>query len=216
MAPRKRRSVEYNAPRRYLGNESILSYWEQAKGIDETLGDNQCELYFVTLWETGSRIGEALTLTPRQIRWNNEAIFIDRMEVFKRRKKWVRDILIKRDLEDPLAERLIDFVKESKTDYLLPAHQKLSGEIVPSKHTSTYPVYTRINKILDDSISGKTLWPHLIRDQRAFFLKEIRGFDAYELQKWFAWARMEQVAHYVGNPDTEAIAKKLGIREVPK
>jgi len=216
MTGKNHRSIEFNAPRRFLGNEAILNYWRMAKTLDEESGENQCELYFVILWETGARIGEVLNLEPNQITWNNEAILIDRMMVLKRRKRFVRDVLIKRDDKDPLAEVFVNYVKECNTSYLLPAHKKFTKDIIPNKHVSMYPIYTRIVRVADPTLSKKSIWPHLIRDQRAFFLKEIRGLDVYELQKWFAWARMEQVMHYVGNPDTAMLASKMGIKEVPK
>lgn len=215
MTGRGHRSVEFDAPRKYLGKETILNYWRIAKQLDLEQKTNQHELYLVSLYVTGGRIQEVLKLRPEQIRWNEEAIFIDRMEVLKRRKRWTRDVLIKRDALDPLASIFIDLVNSCNTQYLLPARTKFTSKIIPEKHISTFTVYTKIKEIPDMTLRGKTLWPHLLRDQRAYFFKEIRGFDPYELQKWFSWARMDMPAHYVGNPETKKLAEKLGIKNIP-
>jgi len=215
---KRRRSVEHDCPTGFVGWEVVLIYHEMAKDLDENdkKGFYEHELYYVTLFETGGRCGEVLLLKPEQVIYNDEAIKINRMEVYKRRKRFTRDFLIKRDPEiNPLADRFVELVEKCKTLFLLPAHKRFSREIEPNKHTSKSTVYNRISDI-DESI-----WPHWIRDTRSWHLSASPkdgglGLDPYELRDWFKWESIEMAAHYAGKRREEEMAKAMGIKEIPE
>ena len=201
MVGTNRRVIERDAPREYLGNRAIRREWEQALEIDAL-----AEMAYLAMWISGGRIEETLRLMRRQIDWDDVSLTIQGMMVEKRRKKFWRDVYVARDDKDPLVERFIERVEGCDTEYLMPSYRKRDSWV------SQFPVYKRIVKIREPLVRSGTLWPHLIRDQRAFFMKEVRGLDIYELKEWFAWARIEQPAHYVGNPTQESIKRKLGFK----
>lgn len=211
---RKRRSVEHDGEDHWVGWERIEELYKRAVRLDEEEDTNAYALYFVTLFETGGRISEVLTLAPKQFVWNEEYILIRRMEVLKRRKRFTRNVAIKIE-GDPLAPILIDFVEDCKTTYLLPGygHVRFGREIVPNSHISKYPVYTKIIAIDPD------IWPHWLRDQRSWQLSAKpeeggRGFDAYLLKAWFEWARIDMATHYAGRREEKDILAALGLKEV--
>jgi hypothetical protein len=129
-----------------------------------------------------------------------------RKPYYRKKLYWKRDQL----LTDRFIE-MVDLAKKANQEWLLPAYAKLSGKLIPEKNTTGWTIWNKITEIEDDSLPGGTVWPHLIRDQRAFYFKEIIGFDAYQLKAWFDWSRLEQADHYVGTSEESALADKMGI-----
>lgn len=211
---RRRRSIEHDAPNYFVGWDTIQYYLDLAKALDLEKDTNEYSLYYVVLFETGGREAEVLPLKPNQVRWDEESIIVERMEVLKRRKRFTRDVYIKIDDSNPLASIFIDFVEKCETDYLLPARARFSREIIPNKHTSASTVYNKICAIFPD------IWPHWIRDQRAWHLAAKpeeggRDLDPYDHRKWFEWARMDMPLHYVGRRTEKDMMRALGIKKIP-
>lgn len=210
MARKKRRSVEHDAPNRFVGWERIEALHDRAKWLDFERGKDYHDhsLYFVALFETGGREYEVVQLKPEQIHWNEEAIVVERMEVLKRRRRFTRKVIIKRE-ENPLAEIFINFVENCESDYLLPGRQPFTGVIIPDRHISVSTVYDRITAIDPD------IWPHWIRDQRSWHLSKVRDLDSFDLRKWFEWGSMDMPAKYAGRRSEEDLARALGIKRLP-
>ena len=208
---KKRRSIEHDAPEGWVGWDRIEALQRRAEYLDDDT--QQRSLYFTTIFITGGRIGEVVTLRPNQIRSDDKIIKIENMEVFKRRRRFTRTVFIKRK-DNPLADIFIKFVEACETDYLLPGYgSPFSTEIDPTAHISTTHVYKRIVSI------DPNIWPHWIRDQRSWHLsapeeKGGRGFDAYLLKVWFEWASMEMPAYYAGRRKEKDILEALGVEDI--
>lgn len=184
----------------WIGNDNLLSYYHKCPtDLHRNL--------FATLFETGGRVSEVVELRPEQFNWNDNAIVIGGMVVLKYRRRMRRDVYIKRDEENPLAEDLVSFVEGCGTDYLFPRTAPLTGEvIVPNMPTSRTRLYLKVREISDD------LWCHWFRSQRASFLVYVRGLDAFQLKDWFNWKSMDSAGHYVKG---KTLAEALGIEKVP-
>ena len=191
MWRKTRRSIQHDAPEHFVGWKTILKYFERAKEIDLQYGTNERALYFCTIFETGGRKSEVLLLRPEQIYWDEDSIKIENMEVKKRRIRFTRNVLIRIDDNNPLAVEFIDFVENCDTRYMLPGRVPFHGSIDPDRHISGASVYNKICQI------DKNVWPHWIRDQRAYHLaakkdKGGRELDPYDHRAWFEWARMAE------------------------
>lgn len=210
----KKRSILHNAPQHWIGWPRIMTWYNRAVRLDaDSDRPSFYALYFVTFFLTGGRKAEVVHLRPSQIFWNDDVIKIENMDVLKRRKRFTRNVLIKIE-GNPLASIFIDFVKNCKTEYLLPGYgSRFSSEIDPEKHISTAQVYRKICEIDPD------LWPHLLRDQRSWHLaadleRGGRGMDVYLLKEWFEWASIEMPAHYAGRRKESDILKHFGVQDI--
>jgi len=216
--PGERRSITTSPiPTSYVGDDTIRWLYHLAREKDEEISlqrgidCDQHRLYFTSLWVTGGRIGEVVLLRPEQVVWNKEALAIYSMRVFKRRKPVVRRVLISRR-RCPLAENFIEFVEKYRdmgSVYLLPIRQRFTSEPILDRHTSSQNVYNYITNI------HPTIWPHWIRDQRAYFLRDVLGFSIYELRKWFEWATIAMPAHYI-KPGEAEMLRKQGVSSIPE
>lgn len=185
----------------WIGWEKLLSYYDKCpKQLHKDV--------FTILFETGGRVSEIIELRPEQFVWNDEAITIAGMTVLKYRRRMRRDVYIKRDEHDVLAEDLVSFVERCKTDYLFPRTTPFYGEPIAGEHTSRVRIYLLTREISDD------LWPHFFRSQRASYLVYVRGLNAFELKDWFGWKSMDSAGHYVRQTG-KAMAKALGIETLP-
>jgi len=197
---RKNRRVVEDVPA-WIGMDSLLSYY------------NECptdfhKKVFLFLFETGGRVSEVIELRPEQFNWNEEAIRVGRMTVLKYRKRMRRDFLIKRDELNPLTEDLLSFVKDCETKFLFPKGERITGNIIPDKHTSRVRIYKKVREISDD------LWCHWFRAQRASFNVFVRGMDAFQLADWFKWKSMDTPLHYI-NQTLAGMAENMGIKNIP-
>ncbi len=163
--------------------------------------------YATILFETGCRETEAIKLKPEQFKWNEEAIIVSNASVLKKRKKFTRNIIIKRDDRNPLAHALIEYVDACKSEYLMPGLQRFTREVEPWRHVSPKTVYNRITELHPD------LWPHALRGYRASMLVYERGFSIQELMGWFEWKSADSAAHYTKTRD---LAHAMGIKNVPR
>lgn len=210
---RNRRSVLHDAPSGWVGWNTILRLHSEALALDKIDGTKEHSLYFSSIFETGGRLNEVLSLKPTQVKWNNKAIKVEHMEVLKRRMRFTRNVIIKRDMNDPLAEVLLQHVKDCTTKYLLPGYgQPFSKTIDPDEHASDAYVYNNILEISPD------IWCHWLRDQRSWHLSAPveqggRGFDVYLLRAWFEWKTLDMPAHYAGRREERAIFEALGLQD---
>jgi len=201
-----------------------LPEWPRWEGMDsyraKSIGSpypKDSENYLTVLMETGCRRGEAVTIRKEQVKWNNEAINIQRVTVTKYRSAKVRDVLIKRDDKNPWAEDLINYVSNLDHEYLFPARMKKSREIIPNKHTTGRTLYNRISEIdssllLEEVKNREIMWPHGIRGLRASMLVAERDFTVQMLMKWFEWTHPGMAIHYTRTRD---LGKAMGIKEIP-
>ena len=150
-------------------------------------------------------ISDALQLQPYQFRYNEDAIYILNVPVLKKHRRSSRNILIKID-DNPLANDLIDMIENCTTRYLFPRHQKFSRKILHELHTSRSNVYRKVNAI------DPCLWPHGLRALRASHLVSERGFNVFELTRWFNWRSSNMALHYT---QSQSMAEVLGIKQIP-
>jgi len=161
---------------------------------------------FLTIFQGGFRASEAIHVTRDMIKWNDEVIVISRSEVLKKNDRTLRNVLIKRDELNPLAEDFIDLVENGSGDYLIPKRLKFSRALVPDQPCNRRTVYNRINEI-----SGG--FPHELRAYRAMMLVAERDFSVSQLMRWFEWSKADMAIHYTATRD---LAASMGIKELPK
>ncbi len=184
------------------GWDEILRIYAKA---EDTHFPEESKLYFVVFFETGCRVSEGLQLRPEQFKVNDYAIQVYNAPVLKRRKRETRNILIK--LEDnPLSYELLDYLDECNTTYLLPRRKQFSREVVSDQATSRSNVYRKVREI------DPGLWVHGLRGLRASHLVAERGFNVFNLTKWFNWRSADMPVNYTQSVD---MAKALGIPDVP-
>ena len=172
------------------------------------------EKYACVLFETGCRETEAIKLKPDQFKWNDKVIVISNVTVLKKKRKFVRDVVIKLDERNPLGQDLIEYVEACETDYLLPGFGRgfRSGgerEVHHDRHVSPKTVYNRITEL------SPKLWPHALRGYRASMLVYERDFSIQDFMGWFEWQSADSAAHYTKTRD---VAKSMGIKkkDMPK
>jgi len=140
---------------------------------------------------------------------NDEAIYVYNAPVHKHKKRSTRTAQIPRDPNNVLVEDFADYLLSCKSVYLLPAHQKFTGEIIPSEHTTRGTVYRKVREI------DESLFPHLLRGWCAGMLVEEYGFNVFDLQTWFNWKSADTPTFYARTKEKE-LERKLGITEAPK
>ncbi len=194
------------------GIGDVVKFWVTMDGpggineLYEKCGNSKnildSRLYFVTLFETGCRNAEAVSLKPGQFRFSDNGIKILSAKVLKNKKVTERDIVISK-VDNDLADDFERMVRDCRTEYLFPGKTP-AGTIRPGAHITTRTVYNRINEI--DGI----LFPHCLRAHRAYHLVNERGFDVRDLMKWFGWTNPATPIHYTATRDME---RRLGLDE---
>ena len=164
---------------------------------------------FLTLLFTGCRVSEAIKLRRDQVAINDQAVYIFDAPVLKQRKDKPRIIQIPRTNEHKLLTDFVDILLSCNTVYLLPAHQKMTGEVLPLKHTTRSTVYRKIREI------DNSLFPHKMRSWCAGMLVEEYALNVFDLQAWFSWVSVDTPAFYAQTKEKE-LAKKMGITDAPK
>ena len=160
---------------------------------------------FLTIFQGGFRAAEAIHVKRDMVKWNDQMILISKVRVLKKKDRTLRNVLIKRDELNPLAEDFINLVENIKGEYLIPKRLKFSRALVPDKPCTTRTVYNRINEI-----SGR--FPHELRAYRAMMLVAERGFTVSQLMRWFEWSKADMAIHYTATRD---LAASMGITELP-
>lgn len=167
-------------------------------GVLETTANNLSFLtraLFCTLFCTGGRATEVLSLKPEQFDLRDKLVMISRMKVLKRRRDWDRTFPVR--LSNPLVQPMLDRVKETR-----------EGErIFPYKYHWLYQRIRDIEK--PDGANYGPWWPHRIRAERATQLVVDRGFNTHFLLQFFGWGKPEMAAFYVTLTPQELIDKML-------
>jgi len=176
-------------------------------GYNDAPHPEDSEKYATIIFETGCRLGEVILLKPGMFKWNEDAIAVRNVPVLKKRVRTTREIIIGLDSLNPLGYRLVDYVEDCDTEYLLPGLTKFSREVEPWRHISPKTVYNRVSEIHPD------LWPHALRGYRASMLVYERGFSVQMLVAWFNWKSADMALHYTKTRD---MAEAMGIKNVPR
>lgn len=189
------------------GISHIMRYYQLAEAAPYP-EDSQDAVTLI--FEGGFRCSESTKIRREMCSYNDDAVVIRRAPVLKKKKPKdrLRDVVIRRDDKDPLADELVKLIDRSE-DYLLPGYLPFTHTPVPSRGACRKTIYNRVVEISGD------LFPHALRSYRASFLVWERGFDLRELVRWFSWesqAGIQMALHYTSQVD---MAKKLGIRELP-
>ena len=199
--PNWRRVVE-DIPE-WVGNKRLLSYYHKAQELDEEKGWNIHAKGFCLAFVTGGRASEIPMLRPEQFSWNDKVVHVSQMRVLKWRRPKTRTFLLLRDEKDPLLNDCIRYVKECKTDFLLPRHLTWTREPVQDQHFGGVRLWQLMHEIDED------LWCHWFRGQRASFLVYVRKYNVFELKAHFEWASVDTAAHYVRVKEE---AERLGLK----
>ena len=199
--PRPKRKVE--------SNENRFPGWTRLGYLYNKCPSPVHQNILATLFLSGARVSEAILIKPEQVAWNDEAIYFYDLAVLKSRRTNTRISMIPRDPANPFIVSFISYVESCPTEYLLPAHAKLSGEVIQDKHTTRQTVYRKVREI-DDS-----LFPHLLRGWCAGMLVEEYDLDVFDLQAWFKWVSTSSPSFYARTRE-EGLRKKLRISKAPK
>lgn len=160
---------------------------------------------FLTIFQGGFRSGEAVQVKREMCSYNDEAIIIRKVPVLKRRERVLRNVIIKRDHLNPLADHFINLIDYGEGEYLIPKRERLWRTLIPDEPTTTRTVYNRINEITGG-------FPHELRGYRAMMLVAERDFTVSQLMRWFEWSKADMAIHYTATRD---LAASMGIEHLP-
>lgn len=210
--PRPKRSVQ-DSRTRFPG-------WLRIQNLYEKCPSSEHEAIFLSLFHSGCRVSEAIQLRRDMCAWNEQAIYIYGAPVLKlkekRRKR--RDIMIPNNSDNLLYPRFIEYLENGikldtgkyvKTDYLLPAYEKFTHELVPDRHTTRGTIYVKLREI------DPSLYPHQLRAWCAGSLVEEHDLNVFDLQQWFNWRSADTPSWYARTREKDLEAK-LGIWIPPK
>ena len=132
-----------------------------------------------TLFETGGRATEVLSLTTNQFVDKGTYIVVRGMLVLKQRKleNTYRQVAMMK--YEPLVEPMMDWVKQCREIGL--------EKLFDYKYDWLYKKVREINK---------DWWPHRFRGERASQLAVEKDFGVIELMKWFGWTSERMATHY--------------------
>jgi integrase len=159
--------------------------WDQLTSMVNNL-DPITRSLVATIFETGGRATEVLSLKPEQfdIQEDRGIVMIQRMIVKKRRDK-VRDRTFPILLSDPLMPKMLEHVKQTSPGQPL--------------FSNGYDwMYKKIRDI-EKPLKAKhgPWWIHRFRAERATQLVVDQGFGVTELMQWFGWKRPDMPSFYV-------------------
>lgn len=168
--------------------------WDKILSTTNTL-DQTTKSLFATIFETGGRATEVLSLRKTQFQEieNRGIVLIRGMKVLKHGKPAARTFPIRMD--DKLYQPMMEAVRESK-DYLF-----------PYKYRWLYNRIAGINKY-----EGQTFgewFPHRIRAERASQLVVDNGFGVIDLMGFFNWKNSEMPTFYAKLSPEDLIRKML-------
>ena len=175
------------------------------KKHEETKYPETSRAGFLTIFEGGFRVSEAIQIRKDQCKYNDEAIVIQNAPVLKKKEKTLRNVIIKLDEYNPLGYEFLELIKETEGKYLFPKHTGFGRDYIPGLMSTRRTLYRRIN-----DVGG--LFPHSLRAYRAMMLVAERGFTVQDLVKWFEWTKADMAVHYTRTRD---IANRMGIKKLP-
>jgi len=175
--------------REYLGDDFLEDLIKECDKTPHKGFKNKTVAYFrmrdkaiiATFFLTGGYRDEVLTLKKRNFDFENKeakrknAFLVRDMRVLRHREKIGRRKWVTRNFQifydDPLVQYLLDWLK------LLP---KADDNLFDLKHTRIWEIVRNLGKRLNFPIS-----PMDLRNQRALYLVEKRGFEPIDVQKCF-------------------------------
>ena len=201
--PRPKRSVR-DDPNRFPG-------WDRLKALYEKAPTQEHKIIFASLFLTGARVSEAITIWRDQVAYNEDSLYFYGLPVLKKGKDnpATRNAMLPRTDQNVLIPPFIKYLESCETKYLLPARSRFVGEVVKDKHTSRFTVYRKLQAI------DESLFPHLLRAWCAGYLVEEHGFNAFDLQPWFNWTSVDTPSWYASTRE-KALEEKLGITSPAK
>ena len=156
--------------------------WHMLKNLVEKADGYFVKSAIATLFESGGRRKEVLTLTEDQFVEKERTIEIQGMKVVKCKPgadvKW-RTFPI--DKRDPLVPTMMKLVYDTRKN-------EPGGKIFPYGDNWLYKVVTK---------TDEKWWCHRFRAERASQLAVERNFDVPRLMKWFGWVRPDTPTRYV-------------------
>ncbi len=173
--------------RRSCLNINYFCGWKVLSGMV-----NRCDTMIekgliATLFETGGRANEVLSLKGGQFHDKGDHILITGMVVLKQRNP----VRAKRNVPMPKGESLVapmmEWVRESG-----------EGLLFPYKYDWLYRRVTEINE---------DWWPHRFRGERASQLAIEKDLTVPELMKFFGWSKEETPTRYVKMSVKELVEK---------
>jgi len=162
--------------RRSTRSISYFCGWKSLLGL---LGKCTIEIeraLIATLFETGGRASEVLSLRSDQFVDKGTYILILGMPVLKQKdpEKQRRNVPMLKS--EPLINPMMEWVKER------------DGLLFPYKYDWLYKRVRLINR---------EWWPHRFRGERASQLAIEKDFTVPQLMKWFGWSREQTPTRYV-------------------
>lgn len=150
-----------------------------------------------TLFETGGRANEVLSLEEGQFRSKRNYILVTGMLVLKQKKEENRYRQVPILKSDPLTEPMLEWLGTVRE---IPNQDKL--------FTYRYNwLYKWIVK------TDKDWWPHRFRAERASQLAIEKNFTVPQLMKWFGWSTEHMATHYV-RMSVEDLVEKMSKGEM--
>lgn len=141
---------------------------------------DETKLLVLSLFKTGGRISEVLTLEGKQIRSDDRWVYVRRMPVLKRRAGEFRDVVF--PLDEPLTE---DWVS------LMPSNESF----FQYKYDKYYKDICNLQK--PEGSTHGPWFPHRFRAERARQLMKDYNFEVTHLQRFFNMARTDTPVEYV-------------------
>jgi|GEM_PF-5952337 len=166
--------------------------WDRLENLVQSQDNKVVKLLILSLFKTGARANEVLTLKGEQIVSKKGRLFVVNMPVLKRHLSTVPVRTVPIPIEERLTRSWIN---------LMPSE----GKFFDFQYKKAY-------KIIHDleSKDGKKgpWWPHRFRAERARQLVEDYDFDALLLKQFFEMARIDTVLHYA-SPNLRAVEKAM-------
>jgi len=163
--------------------------WDTLLRLVHRADDKMKKALIATLFETGGRANEVLSLRPTQFSDRGYYISVINMLVLKKRQKNRRTFPILKT--DPLVPFMMDWVEYQR--------EQNEPKLFPYKYDW---LYKTVRKIDDD------WFPHRFRAERATQLAIEHNFNTIDLQNWFGWARPDMPSEYA-KKNVRVLAKKL-------
>jgi len=162
--------------------------WKKLYRLYNDSPDDTSKLLWLSLFKTGGRISEVLTLEREQIEEKGDFILVLDMPVLKIWKK-KGNVKVRQDVTrtvpiyryEPLSEEWIELMPDE-------------GKFFSFQYDKAYKIIRDLQKKPDEK-HGEW-FPHRFRAERARQLVRDYGYDALELKTFFGWRRMAMPEHY--------------------
>jgi hypothetical protein len=172
----------------------VFCGWPRLEKLVEEQDNKIVKLLILSLFKTGARCNEALTLYREQIEVTEARVKAIDMPVLKRHLKIVPYRTVPIRLDERLTDQWVDLMPDE-------------GKFFDFKYDKAYKIIRSLETL--EGVKGPW-WPHRFRAERARQLVKDYGFDALLLKQFFQMARIDTPLFYA-NPDLAAVEAKMGI-----